>query len=69
MPECAPSPESYYRLYNAAKALLDATIVDCGDGSDCPEDEGGVAFMEDGSESAVTFKQIRDLQAIIYPKG
>ena len=49
----------------ALRALLTATIEDCGDGDNCPDDHGGVALHADGSESAVTFPQIRAARAAL----
>ena len=50
---------AYEPMREALSELLNATIEDCGDGSEFPDDDGGVALRGDGKESAVTFAIIR----------
>lgn len=66
----APAPSSLAggEVERAARTLLAACIADFGDPADYPEDDGWVASGDKG-DSAVTFKQMRDLQAALSPEA
>lgn len=54
--------ERLEHVADAARTLLSATIADAGEDD---TDDGCVALNSDGSESAVTFKMIRELKAAL----